>query len=126
MGQPVPPLPIVVIADDDSLVRVVLKMAVQSRGWVVREAQDFDELDQQTAREGATTCLLDINMPGPDLGSRIEFLQARGVLPVIMSGELEPPPIASTLPFLHKPVDLHELMRVLDEMMSGRAAHSGA
>ena len=124
MGQPVPEPPLVLIADDDSLVRVALRLAVSSRGWQVVEAADFEQLARCAAERPPDICLLDANMPGSDLGSRIDSLAAAGVSVVVMSGQHSSPPAADGLPFVRKPVELATLMRVLDDTMSTQATRS--
>ena len=110
----------VVIADDDALVRMVLRRAVAKRGNPVVEASDGAEALAAVAASGAPLIVLDANMPGGDLHETLDRLRSDhpDVEILVMSGDDR---LAPTLPagvsFLAKPLDLTVFYNALDRML---------
>ncbi|MCU1571712.1 MAG: response regulator [Naasia sp.] len=108
----------VLIADDDTLVRMVLRMAIEQRGHRALEAGDTRSFLAQLAE--ADLCMMDAAMPGSPLGDRIAAALARPHPPsiVIMSGTIDPPEAVQQqgLRFLGKPIELSTLTQLLDEL----------
>lgn len=109
------------IADDDALIRLVLRSALEGRGFSVQEAHDGDEL-LAVLGPNLDLVLMDAGMPGPSLSSRLTAAQA--VAPqgriVVMSGSLTAPreTAAAGVAFLAKPVALAALASELDSVGS--------
>lgn len=113
--------PKVVIADDDSLIRFVLRAALERSGFEV-----FDANDGQTAADVATdelvdAAIVDSRMPGLTLRETLAQLRrTRTGLPVlILSGRLDAPAEASSpnTAFLSKPVDSAVLVETLTRLV---------
>lgn len=104
---------LVLIADDDALVRRVLRMALESRGYAVIEASNADEV-QATADADLDLVVLDINMPGGTVHEMIGHLRdERPRLPIlVLSGDAAPPADlhATASEFARKPIELDELL----------------
>ena len=64
-----------VIADDDALVRHVLRCALEQRGYSVREAADGEALLNCTGSD-IDLVLMDASMPGSPLGERLGRMRA--------------------------------------------------
>ncbi len=103
----------VLIADDDPLVRRVLRLALQSQGYRVVEAADASGV-LVLARERPDLVVLDINMPGGTVHETLWGLREQHpALPIlVLSGESVAP---DDLPvdyadFARKPVDLDDLL----------------
>jgi DNA-binding NtrC family response regulator len=110
----------VLIADDDALVRRVLRMAFESQGFDVREASDA----ASTVAEAATRphlVVLDINMPGGTLRETLGELRARhpGLPTLVLSGNHSPPADLPTehTEFARKPIDLHDLLSTVRRLL---------
>lgn len=110
----------IVIADDDALVRMVLRRAVSKRGNPVVEANDGVEAVEAVAASGAVLIVLDANMPGGELHDTIDRLKAQSpaLEILVMSGDAR---LAESLPagvsFLAKPLDLTVFYNALNRMM---------
>ncbi len=103
----------VLIADDDPLVRRVLRLALQSQGYRVVEAADMRGVLEH-AREHPDLVVLDVNMPGGTLSETLGGLrQERADVPIlVLSGESVAP---DDLPvdhadFARKPIELDDLL----------------
>lgn len=104
---------IVVVADDDDLVRAVLRMALSSMSLTVREAADSRALAAAVDDGSVDLTILDISIPGPGLATNIALV--REATPdsriMILSGDAEVPATEALLidDFARKPIDLDEL-----------------
>src|SRR3954451_16930968 len=65
----------VLIADDDALVRMVLRTALERRGLTVTQADDGDALLRLLGTEPYDLCIMDARMPGPALQDRVDRLR---------------------------------------------------
>lgn len=110
----------VLIADDDSLIRMVLRMAIEQRGHRVLEAENSDEFLVRLTAGGIDLCIMDAAMPGASLRERLKALDAHGkaVGVVVMSGYSRPPDVVEEhrVQFLSKPIELATLDRLLDDV----------
>ena len=109
----------VLIADDDVLVRRVLRAALERRGHRVAEADDGDTLLALLHAEEHSLCIMDARMPGASLQDRLDRLRRlRPDLRVIVLsgfvGEQEDM-AAALVRFVRKPIDLAELDEILAE-----------
>jgi len=115
----------VLIADDDALVRSVLRAALERRGVPVAEAGNGDELLALLDEADYGLCIMDARMPGATLQTRLDRL--RDVAPslpvIVLTGFAEERNTAGRpgVRFARKPIDLGALDTVLAE-----AALSGA
>lgn len=111
----------VLIADDDPLVRRVLRMALEAQGYRVLEAADASEV-LSVAVPRPDLVVLDINMPGGTVRETLGGLrELHPHLPIlVLSGESVAPVDlpADAAEFARKPIDLDDLLsrvrRLLD------------
>lgn len=112
---------IVLVADDDALIRSVLRMALSSRGHEVVEARDSTEAISVGATREFDLVVLDINMPGGTVHSTVESLRtSEPRLPILLlSGELAPPDgLASEgIDFARKPVELDDFLDRVERLL---------
>lgn len=110
----------VLIADDDALVRLVLRMAIAKNGHRVVEVPNGDALLAQVAESAFDLCIMDASMPGPSLDDRLDLLQqaAPEMAVMVISGHAEAPEsVARTGSlFMSKPIELGTLTNVLTEL----------
>ena len=103
----------VVVADDDDLVRAVLRMALSSMSLTVREAADSRALATAVDDGAVDLTILDISIPGPGLAANIALVRkaAPHARILILSGDAEVPANEAPLidDFARKPIDLDEL-----------------
>ena len=114
--------PVVLVADDDALIRLVLRRALELNGYEVSEANDGNSAIPVAVQESIDIMILDARMPGPTLAQTFaELRRVRPELPVlILSGLAEAPPQAGEpkTAFLTKPVDTHMLLSTVAELLS--------
>jgi two-component system OmpR family response regulator len=110
----------VLIADDDALVRMVLRLAIEAGGHRVTEAADGDELCAAVGHRSFELCVMDASMPGPELGDRLDFLRSASpsMTVVVISGSAVRPESLklNNAEFLHKPINLKALNEVLADL----------
>lgn len=103
----------VLVADDDPLVRRVLRKALESQGYEVDEAGDANEVIAH-AQHHHDLVVLDINMPGGTVQQTLGGLrELHPDLPIlVLSGEPTPPhDLPLTLAdYARKPIELDDLL----------------
>lgn len=109
----------VLIADDDSLVRMVLRMAVENLGHDAVDVATSDEIVTALSARSFGLCIMDASIPGTTLEHRLGLLETLApTMPVIiMSGYTDQPEAvrAHGLRFMGKPISLDELTTALAE-----------
>lgn len=112
----------VLIADDDPLVRRVLRMALESQGYAVREAGDAQEVIA-VAHDRHDLVVLDINMPGGTVHDTLGGLrELHPDLPIlVLSGESTPPDDlpATYSDYARKPIELDDLLARVRRLLEG-------
>ncbi|WP_210508939.1 response regulator [Naasia sp. SYSU D00057] len=107
----------VLIADDDLLLRMVLRTALERRGFAVEEAADGDAMLRLLGSRRYSLCLMDAGMPGPALEDRCEWLRTTAPdLPVVMLTGQADVPCRTQCPdmrYASKPIDLGALDALL-------------
>lgn len=107
----------VVVADDDYLVRMIVRAVLEGEGFEVIEAGNGETAVAENARHRPDLVLIDAHMPGATLAQSLAALLAGrdahgapGI--VVITGDLTRPIEASepTIGFLSKPVDLQVLL----------------
>lgn len=115
----------VLIADDDSLVRGVLRMALARAGYSVIEARDAAEVIDSAHTHAPDLVVLDINMPGGTISDTLGSLRDRlpHVPVLVLSGELDAPPdLGGPLSdFAHKPIDLDDFLDRVQRLLENAA-----
>lgn len=127
MTTPEGPTVSVLIADDDPLVRRVLRMALESQGYQVAEAGDAHEVVSM-AKRAPDLVILDVNMPGGTVHDTIAAVRrVHAVTPIlVLSGEAQPPDDlpAHLTDFARKPIDLADLLARVRLLVLGVASSS--
>jgi len=111
----------VLIADDDALVRGVLRLVLTRAGYTVAEASDAQEAVAVAHAHRFDLVVLDINMPGGSVHDTVNSLRnQRPELPIlVLSGELEPPRELAGIPFdfARKPIGRVELLTLVENLL---------
>jgi DNA-binding NtrC family response regulator len=127
MADPEPTDAVVLVADDDALVRSVLRMALASRGIAVVESCTVDETRRAAQSQNLHLAVLDINMPGGTVHDALQALRASHPhLPVlVLSGDLSPPGalLHADCEFARKPIELDDFLERVDRLLA--LTHSG-
>jgi CheY-like chemotaxis protein len=124
--------PVVLLVEDEPLVRLTqVDILKESEFWVV-EAQDADEaFELLKARPEIDAILTDVNMPGSMDGFEFARLVRQGwpeVAVLVISGKTGPGPgdLPPNATFLHKPIMPDDLIAALQDVMARRPQNSGA
>lgn len=127
MADPEPTDAVVLVADDDALVRSVLRMALASRGFAVVETCDVDETRRAAQSQALHLAVLDVNMPGGSVQDAVAALRASHAhLPVlVLSGDLSPPGELhdADCEFARKPIELDDFLERVERLLA--LTHSG-
>jgi CheY-like chemotaxis protein len=122
--------PVVLLVEDEPLVRLTqVDILREAEFWVV-EAQDADEaFEVLKARPDISAVLTDVNMPGSIDGFEFARLVRLGwpvVGVLVISGKTGPGPgdLPPNTTFLHKPVRAAALIAALQEVMAMKAHSS--
>lgn len=117
----------VLVADDDDLVRLVLRRALERQELVVVEALTGTSTED-IAGTPLDLAIVDAHMPGSDLASCLTTLRRNnpGIPLLVISGDATAPtdPSLPDFTFLSKPVNLHEFLSTVTELLDGRDASS--
>lgn len=115
----------VLVADDDALVRGVLRMALARSGYTVVEARDAAEALEAAMQHDPAIVVLDINMPGGTVHETLGSLRERcPALPVlVLSGETHPPAdlVGAKSDFARKPIELDDLLARIARLLAAEA-----
>jgi DNA-binding response OmpR family regulator len=118
----------ILICDDESVLRTLVRTCLKRRGFEVLEAQDGDEAVEAIRSEQPDLVLLDLMMPGRTGLEVLEVVQADAELsaiPVLMltARTLEADQVAAVgagaRGFLPKPFTLGELDAAVDDLLPG-------
>jgi two-component system, OmpR family, response regulator len=110
----------VLVADDDPLVRTVLRMALAGLGHRVLEARSVSEVVHLDAETSIDLVILDINMPGGTTSDCLDALAARSPRPrvLLLSGENAPAFAARADGFARKPIDLSSFQEIVARLLA--------
>ncbi len=112
----------VLVADDDALVRSVLRMALAGRGYRVIEASDAVEALDAVRSQHCDLVVLDIIMPGGSVHNTLNALRHHDArLPVlVLSGDASPALDLglSTIEFARKPIELDEFLDRITRLLA--------
>lgn len=115
----------VLIADDDTLVRTVLRLALTRAGYRIIEAADAASTLAAAGEHSPHLVVLDINMPGGTVHETLGSLRERcPTLPVlVLSGESHPPADLATenSDFARKPIELDDLLTRIHRLLAPTA-----
>jgi DNA-binding NtrC family response regulator len=121
------------IVDDDPRIRTSLTRALHDETTEVRAAEDGEHALALLGRSTAGVVLADLKMPGMSGLDLLRLLRQRmpDVDVVLMTAYEDLPTVAEAMregavDFLVKPLDLHQLRRVLDRAFEDRVARRAA
>jgi CheY-like chemotaxis protein len=118
-----PGQPVVLVADDEVIIRNLVRIALESAGLFVLAAADGDEALQMSRKfPGAIHVLVsDVKMPRIDgIALRRQLLLERPTTKVLlMSGAVDQP--LEGVPFLHKPFHIEEMKQRVRELLASGA-----
>lgn len=117
--------PVVLIVDDEVLIRMLLSEALRREGYDVVEAADADEAIQvMQACVGPDVLITDVMMPGSVDGFGLAAYVRRakpGLKVIVTSGHAGPnAPIGIADAFLPKPYDLGQIVQRVRMLMETR------
>jgi CheY-like chemotaxis protein len=118
--------PVVLLVEDEPLVRVTQVDILREAGFWVAEAQDADEaFDMLRSRPDIVVVLTDVDMPGSIDGFEFARLVRQGwpeVGVLVISGKTAPGPgdLPHGTTFIHKPVRPDALVDALRRAMTAR------
>ena len=113
--------PRILVADDDALIRLVVRRTLEREGYEVVDAQDVSSA-VEAARTGIALAVLDAHMPGGTLAATIAGVReaAGHDTPIlVLSGDRIAPPEVSgpAMAFLAKPASVSELLEAVDTLL---------
>jgi CheY-like chemotaxis protein len=112
--------PIVLVVEDNSLVRIVIANFLESAGFVVIQAKDGAAALVVLASDEAFDILFtDVQMPGPIDGAGVAMLmrEQRPDMPIVLtSGHGTPEILPTGGRFIAKPYDNRKVVTLLREM----------
>jgi DNA-binding NarL/FixJ family response regulator len=114
----------VLIADDDALVRMTLRIALQRRGHQVTEASDGDEVVALVGESIFDLCIMDLDMPGGRIEKRLAAIAESDPAPAVLilsgfdvAGDASPVPGGGPRVLRRrKPIDLAGLDEALAQL----------
>ena len=119
--------PIVLVVDDDPVIRSTLAEAVRDWGYESREAATLAESLAIVSHDRPTAVLLDVKMPDGSGLAIVEELKSRspGTVIIIMTGYVNPRSafeagLRQAHGFLTKPLDETELRNLLEQALAGQ------
>ena len=117
----------VLVADDDDLVRLVLRRALERHSLVVVEAMS-GTTTEDVAGTALDLAIVDAHMPGSGLLACLTALRRGnpGIPLLVISGDATAPadPALPDFTFLSKPVNLHEFLETVTDLLGGGDASS--
>lgn len=117
----------VLVADDDDLVRLVLRRALERQNLVVVESMSGTMTDD-AAGTALDLAIVDAHIPGSDLAERLTALRSGnpGIPLLVISGDATAPadPALPDFTFLSKPVNLQDFLETVTDLLGERDASS--
>ena len=108
----------VLIADDDALIRMTLKMVAERQGFSVVDVPDGDRMIERLENARFDLCIMDVSMGGMGLHERMVRIKALDpeMRVVVLSGSVGAPDAVDGALFVSKPIDLAALKALLDDV----------
>lgn len=114
----------ILVADDDVLIRAVLRMALSGPDCVVDEAADAAQIAAALTASPADLIILDVSMPGGGIEETLACIHHRApdARILVLSGDLEAPAsVRSTIDdFARKPIELDDLRDRVARLLPAR------
>jgi PAS domain S-box-containing protein len=119
----------VLVIDDESVVRALLRRSLERRGYSVKEASGGNAGLEALAQQPADLIVLDMTMPEIDGAEVVRRVRARGLdVPILLiSGNVDPALERRLEPgsfqgFLRKPFSIAELIATIEGLLAAGAA----
>jgi len=123
----------ILLVDDDTAILTALSEAIRDDGFDVRTAPSAETALGMVGSSGAEVVLSDLRMPGMDGIELLRLLRDRApsVDVVIMTAYQDLPTVATAMregarDFLVKPLDLHQVRRLLERIFEDRRTRESA
>jgi CheY-like chemotaxis protein len=119
--------PCVLVADDDPLIRMVLRHALEQQGYRVIDASNGDEAILMVERDEVALVILDAHMPGPSLQQTMAVLQNNPLSfapPILVfSGDAALPRevVQAAAGHLSKPVEVSQFLSMVANLFGSNA-----
>lgn len=120
-----PPIPEILVADDDSAIRTVLSRALTQAGYEVRAASNIKTLHNWINQEAGDLVITDVKMPDGDIFDFMaRFKNSRPDLPIIVMSAQNTfmtaikASEAGAYEYLPKPFDLDELQIIVERALT--------
>jgi DNA-binding response OmpR family regulator len=114
-----------VVADDDSLIRSVVRAALEEHGFSIVEASSGAEAI--AASRSVEFAIIDARMPGLSLAATVAGLRAERWMPIlVISGGTPSDELPVDVSYLSKPFDLAALLSSLDTLTRSLADRAGS
>lgn len=113
-----------IVADDDPLIRMVLRVALEAHGVEVVEAASGEEAIAEV--DSVDFGILDARMPGLPLLETIAGLRAHRQVPVlVISGGRLDDDLPDDVEHLMKPIELSVFLSAVDRLLESPRVHLG-
>lgn len=110
------------VADDDPLIRKVMRGALESHGIDVVEASSGEEA--VAVADSVDFAVIDARMPGLSLADTVAALRARHRIPLlVISGGIPGQHLSPDIDYLMKPFDLDVFLSSVDRLVATAMAH---
>jgi DNA-binding response OmpR family regulator len=114
-----------VVADDDSLIRSVVRAALEEHGFSIVEAASGAEAI--AASSSVDFAVVDARMPGLSLAETVAALRAERWMPIlVISGAAPNDGLPADASYLTKPFDLAALLSSVDELIRSLTDRAGS
>lgn len=122
--------PVVLVVDDNATNIKLLQFILESKGLVVRTAQNAREAEQQLADERPILIFMDVQLPGVDgltltrqlrADPRYARLEIVAVTAYAMARDEAAARAAGCDGFIAKPIDSRAIMAIADRLLAGPA-----
>lgn len=112
------------VADDDVLVRTVIRVALEDRGITVVEASSG--ATAIAVADSVDFAVIDARMPGLSLAETIAGLRANRALPLlVVSGGAPASRLPADVAFMLKPIELEPFLAAVDRLTTAAAVSAG-
>jgi two-component system response regulator HydG len=120
------PAPRILVVDDEPNARSALAEILRDEGYDVASAVDGDTARARIAEFRPDVVLTDVGVRGRDGLGLQAALRATDNGPAVVLMSARPQPVGERAPFVGKPIDIVELIAVVEETLARRRAHHGA
>jgi CheY-like chemotaxis protein len=103
----------VLLADDDELVRIGVRSALERDGHVVLESHDGQSCLQRLSSEALDLCVMDLAMPGAPIEERLSAARQASVPVLVLTGYDMPASTEPRVLYARKPITISDLQAAL-------------